>query len=1298
MQRLNQTSALSSPLTQQLMPRGEQHQVVWSWNDTATRYPQGEACLHELVEAQVARTPEAIAVSVEGEQLSYRQLEQRAERLAARLRTLGVAPDVVVGICAERSVELVVGLLAILKAGGAYLPLDPSYPRQRLSFMLSDARAPVLLIQQRLRPLLPAFSGSVLAIEEASQRTDARSAPRRRVRPANLAYVIYTSGSTGRPKGVLCHHRGIVNRLLWMEEACQLTPADRVLQKTPASFDVSIWELFAPLVFGARLVLARPGGHRDPDYLARRIAESRITLTHFVPSMLRIFLEEPSIGERCKSLRRVVSSGEALSAELAERFDARLGATGAILQNLYGPTEAAVEVTSWCCQPGAGEAAVPIGRPIANVRIQLLDQHLRLLPAGVAGELHIGGVGLARGYWGRPGQTAEQFIPSPFATGERLYKSGDLARARPTGAVDFLGRIDQQVKVRGFRIEPGEIEAALSTHPAVRAAAVLATASGSTTGEQRLQACVVLRRGADPAPDDADLRDFLAAKVPPAMIPSAWMRLDRLPLTPSGKLDRTALDRLAAQHLKSVGSDQSAGAARTELEATVLALLQQLLGLEKLGIHQDLFALGAHSLVVAQLLARLRQQLHLEVSPPEVFAARTVAALAERLEAARRTPQAPVMPPLRPTPRDRDLPLSFPQERVWFLNQLVPGMLAYNVQFTIRLHGTLQPQLLERSFSEIVRRHELLRTTFPTRRGKPVQLIHPPYTMRIPRIDLRAMAQGEREGEVRRCIAEAVRQPFDITQLPLVRLYLFTLEDQQNLLLQIEQHFVHDGWSISRILSETQELYTAYAAGRPSPLPELEVQYADFAVWQRRWLRGEVLQRQLRYWTERLAGSPLEIDLPLDRRRGDAFRFRGDAAFVELPAELYTALRAASRRQRMSLFMTALAAFLTLLHRYGGQKDIVLGTTVANRRLQETESLIGMMVNTILLRNDLSGDPRFTQFLTQVLRTTLEAQEYQDLPFDKLVEALQPERHLSRNPLFQVMFSFHDSPVPELDFGGLTGEWQLAHNRSSKMDLNVTVVPRAEQRARRQVETAGDPIRFIWEFNTDVFDRTTILRLSQNYRTLLEALVADPEQRLSELPLLQPAEHHQLFNEWGLGELGHGHAGGLHHLVQRQVQQTPEAIALVTGEDHLSYRQLDAQAGQLARDLRRLGVGPEVVVGVCMERSPELLVALLAILTARGVYLPVDPHYPEARRAFILGDAQARLLLTQKHLAPAFEPILRGTATKLLALEAARPTAIEFGDPGLDAPVEDEQLAYLIYTSGSTGHPKGVGVRHSSAV
>jgi len=906
---------------------------------------------------------------------------------------------------------------------------------------------------------------------------------------------------------------------------------------------------------------------------------------------------------------------------------------------------------------------------------------------GVSGDLYIGGECLSLGYVNEPSLTAEKYVPDPYgnAPGARLYKTGDLARYWEDGTIEFLGRLDHQVKVRGYRIELGEIEATLVRYPGIRETVVLAREDNP--GEKRLIAYVIPERQ-ETIPVITELRRFVEEQLPSYMVPAAFVILDAIPLTANGKVDRRALPVPERRRPKLEGG---VVASQTPIEDTLTRFWAEALRLEEVGIHDNFFELGGDSLLATQLVARLRDALRVELPLQDFFHAPTVAVLAERVEAALGKGEQLALPPIRPVPREETLPLSFSQERVWFLQRLDPANLAYNFQATLRFTGEFDVAALERSLSEIVRRHEILRTTFPLVDGRPLQIIHYPWSVQVLLIDLQDVPKSMREAEAQRLIDGEVRKRFDLDQLPLLRWILLRFNAREHVLLHVEHHLIHDGWSFNVFLGELMTLYKAFSARQSSPLPELPVQFADFAHWQRRWMEGEAAEAQLAYWKEKLSGSLPLLKLPIDHPRPLEQTFRGAVHRAELSADLYESLQALSHREGATLFMTMASALFVLLQRYSAQQDISIGAGIANRRHRETEAMIGMVINTVVLRTDLSGDPTFREVLQRVRQVTLGAYAHQDMPFDKVVEAVQPQRNPSYNPLFQVIFGFHDAPLPDLRLPGL--EVRLREglsNGSAKFDLNIIAIPPSEYRDGQSSSSALVGMTFIWEYNTDLFEATTIVRMANHFRMLLQAIATAPDQHVSDLPILTEEERHQLQGEWSGITHAYPRKVGISRLFEDQVERTPDAIAVCYEGDQLTYRELNRQANKLAHHLQRLNVGPETLVGICMERSLELVVGLLGIIKTGGAYVPLDPTHPKERLAFLLADARPSVLLTQESLLER----LPSQEARVLCVDALGAVIRQESEVNPIGVTTGESLAYVMYTSGSTGRPKAIAVPH----
>ena len=1258
-----------------LLTEREKQQLLLEWNDTQKEYPQ-DKCIHQLFEEQVELTPNAVAVVFEGEHLTYRKLNAKANQLAHYLQTLGVEPEVLVGICVERSIEMVVGLLAILKAGDAYVPLDPTYPKERLAFMLENAQARVLLTQQQLIESLPLHQTSTICLdsdwEVIAQQSEEN--PVSFVTPDNLAYVIYTSGSTGKPKGVAMTHRSLSNLIKWQVENSTLSREVRTLQFSPVSFDVSFQEIFSTWCSGGTLVLIRNEVRQDPLQLWRFLTFEAIARIFLPFVALQQLAEVADTQETFPiSLREIITAGEQLriSRQIKNLFSKLKNCT---LQNQYGPSESHV-VTAFTLtgSPSYWPAFPPVGRPITNTQIYILDVYLQPVPIGIPGELYISGDGLARGYLNRPNLTDEKFIPNPFSNKpeSRLYKTGDLARYKPDGNIEFLGRIDNQVKIRGFRIELGEIETVLCQHPGLRETAVIA--KENVACDKQLIAYVVPHQ--ESAPAITDLRRFLKKQLPNYMVPGAFVLLPALPLTPNGKVDRRALP---APDLRPE-LEQSFVAPGTPIEEMLASIWIEVMKIERVGVQDNFFELGGHSLLATQVISRVRDTFALELPLRSLFEAPTIAELASSLEKVRWEAQGKQIPFMQRVSRNQDLPLSFAQQRLWFLDQLVPNTSLYNVPAAFRLIGNLNVAALEQSLGEIVKRHEILRTTFAVVERKPVLAIVQAANFTLPVVDLQELLEADvREAKAIELLIVAAGESFNLAVAPLLRCQLFQLKEQEYILLVTMHHIVTDGWSFGVFTRELAALYQAFTTGTTSPLKELPIQYADFAVWQQQWLRGETLECQLAYWKQQLAGVPAVLELPTDRPRPSEQTFQGAIESFSLPKSLSKALEALSHKQSATLFMTLLAVFKTLLYRYTGQDNIVVGSPIANRHWAEIEGLIGFFVNTLVLRTYLGGNPSFEELLGRVREVALQAYAHQDVPFEQLVEALQPDRSLSHTPLFQVMFVLQNAPASSVDMPDLTVSPLAVETRTAKFDLTLSM------------ENTADGLIGVWEYNTDLFDETTIARMAGHFQTLLEAIATNPKQQISELPLLTQAERHKLLVEWNntFGEYPQDKC--IHQLFEAQVEQQPDAIALVKENQQLTYRELNRRANQLAYYLRSLGVGPEVLIGICVERSFDMIVGILGVLKAGGAYIPLDPAYPQERLAFMLEDSSVAVLLTQAQLVEK----LPQHQSRVVCLDGDWENIARHSSENSSSTVTPDNLAYVIYTSGSTGKPKGVLLAH----
>jgi amino acid adenylation domain-containing protein len=1247
-----------------LLSAAESHQVSQEWNDTAATYPS-EATLWDLFALQAERAPDAVALAQGEAELTYGELARRARTLGAHLRVLGVAPDVPVALALPKGFGLIVSILGILEAGGAYVPLDLSHPAERLTFLLRDTGAPVLLTRGTTANHLAATGVRVVDLETWEVAPplpgDGRVRGRggRGVRVDHLAYILYTSGSTGTPKGVAVTHRNVARLVLGTSYA-RFGPDEVFLQSSPIAFDASTVEIWGPLLHGGRLVL--PSLERPSlAELGREIRESGVTTLWLTAGLFHQMVEEEIDG--LAGLRQLLAGGDVVSPEAVRRVLEHH--PGMVVIDGYGPTEG---TTFSACHRMSGPAdvggSVPIGRPIANARALVLDQDLRPAPLGVPGELYLGGDGIARGYFSRPDLTAERFVPDPFADAGRLYRTGDRVRWRTDGTLDFLGRIDLQVKVAGWRVEPGEIEALLALHPAVRQSAVLVR--DEPPAGRRLVAYLVAS-GATPD----ELRAWLRTRLPEPMIPALWVFLDRLPLTPNGKVDRAALAAFE------IGASNAAPEEfpRSPVAELLAGLWSNLLGVERVGLQDDFFALGGHSLLATRLIARVRQLLGVDLPLRAFFETPTLGGLAEQVQLLQ---SDGALPPVTSAPPAETYPASLGQRRLWFLQRLAPDGFFFNISHGLRLGGPLDVEALRLSLEAIVDRHEPLRTTFETDGGLPVQRIAPPSAFPLPLVDLSALPAGRREGSARLVALEETAQPFDLVRGPLVRAALVRLSATDHVVLLNPHHLVFDGWSMDVVFRELSALYGAFSRRLPAELPPLPVRFVDFSEWQRRVLAGPLRERQLAWWKERLDGMR-PLDLPTDRPRPAVQRFRGGWRTTVLPAPLIADLERMGRRNGATPYMVLLAGFSTLLARWSGQADVPVGSPVAERSRPEVEGLVGFFVNTLALRMDLGGEPRFSEVLNRVRETALGAWAHQDLPFEVLVEELVPERDLSANPLVQVTFSLEQAPavsLPGLDTRAFDYEADVA-----QFDLSLIGT------------RAPEGLTLSMNFRTDLFDGVTAARLLEQLEILLYGAALDPELPAWELPLWSEASWHQMTREWndqqGAAEL----ETTVDRVFERQAARAPQALAAASDTVRLTYGELDRETNRLAHFLLRQGVRRGSRVALAIEPSPELITAQLAVWKAGGTYIPLDPAAPAERLALVIADAGAVLVLSRERWAGPLEERLEG-GVAIIRLDLDRASWEDESAAAPERRTGPDDLACIIYTSGSTGVPKGAMLVH----
>jgi amino acid adenylation domain-containing protein len=1246
------------------------------WNRTGRAYPRHQG-LGELFREQAQLRPNAVALMFDGRQISYGELNILANQMAHYLRRKGVGRETRVGLCLQRSMEMMIALLGIVKAGGAYVPLDANYPADRLTYMLQDADVEVLITDEKSAARLPYPGNATLVLQREWEQITRESIeePEHQASGEELAYIIYTSGSTGRPKGVSVIHRNVA-RLVKNTDYVQLDENHILLQFAPVSFDAATFEIWGALLNGAQLKIF-PAYTPSPQELAEWLEREPVT-TLWLTAGLFHQMAEGKVKRSFQHVRQLLAGGDVLSAWHVNRFLRECGHCRLI--NGYGPTEnTTFSACAWLTTLEE-EASVPIGHPISNSTVYILDEEMNAVPAGVTGELYLGGEGLARGYWGRPDLTAERFLPNPFSLqgGERLYRSGDLGRWREDGVLEFTGRRDQQVKLRGYRIELGEIEAVLEQHEDVRQAIVMAREDAP--GDKRLAAYVTGRIGTVSA---AELRQYVAGKLPDYMVPASFVMLPEFPLTANGKVDPK---RLPAPPEERPELEQSYEAPRTTTEYLLCGIWQEVLRVKRVGVHDNFFDLGGHSLLATQIISRARTTFDVALSLRSIFENPVLSGQALHIESAQRGSTTCTGPAVIPVPRDQDLPLSFSQERVWFLQELDPSNSAYYFQAMLRLTGALDVPALQRALNEMVGRHEMLRTTFEVKNRRPVQVIHEPWSVSLPVIPLHEVQKAERETKLLELIDRELAKRFDVTQLPLIRWVLFSLDEQEHVLLHMEHHLIHDGWGFNVFLGELLQLYSAFITGKPSPLPSPQLQFADFAVWQKQYVESEEMWAQRSYWKAKLSGDLPVTEFPADRPRPPMQTFRGRVLRIPVPIDLCRKIRRFSVQEGTSLFAIMMAGYVGLTCRYTHQGDLCIGSTMANRQRPETEGLLGMLVNNVVLRAQTSLRATLRELLGHIQKLTLEAYDNQDVPFQTVVQDLQVSRDLSANPLFQMMFNFHNSPVSIPEFDDL--KFQLTEglgNGSAKFDMGVIVVPSSPSRMRLNPEWDKDLLTLVWEYNTDLFEEDSVSRIITHYYRLLDSIVTTPEQCLGYACLLTSTEQQQLVVECNRTSMEYPREKCIHELFEEQVKRTPESPAVKDAESCLTYEEFNRRANRLARYIRSLGVTSEDLVGVCLKRGTQMLAAVLGVLKAGAAYVPLDPTYPAERISWMLQDSAVALVLTQSELLDRL-PL---TGSQKICLDQSWGAIAPWSEENLGRLGEPENLAYVIYTSGSTGKPKG---------
>jgi amino acid adenylation domain-containing protein len=1241
---------------------------------TVFQKEETEQSIASRFEQIVRRFPSKTAVRTRNGELTYEGLSRRSNSVANTILKVCKHESETVALLFEHDLDMPVGVLGTLKAGKTYVPLDPSHPAERLAYLIGNSGASLLITNDLnidLAEKLQTAGIRLINIDDPRLNFQTQS-PDISVSPDAPAYIIYTSGSTGRPKGVVQTHRNVLHFTRVYTNSIHICPDDRLTLISSYCFDAAVMDIFGALLNGATL---HPVDIRDEgiDGLSKLLIEHKISIYHSTPTVYRLFMEILPEDRQFNDVRLVVLGGEAVYNRDVDLYKKHFGSDCLFLNGL-GPTESTVSLQYFANkETDLSRHRVPVGYPVQDTDILLINNSNGF--DDIYGEIGIKSRYITPGYWNEEDMTKAAFLPGYNGDGERIYRTGDLARLRPDGSMEFLGRKDDQIKIRGYRIEVGEVEMALGEHPAVESSAVFAK---TINGTKHLVGCVVTNNSH--APGSAEFRQFLQSRLPDYMVPSAFAAVDSLPLTSTGKIDRRSLPLLDLD-FTGIGNDRRVDP-RTPTERSMVEIWSRILGTSQIGVEDNFFELGGHSLLAVQMISRIRSALDVDLPLRSLFENPTIADIAAHIDRMSGKAAAARLPMIAPVSRDRPLPLSFSQERLWFLNQMEPENAAYHITGGVRLLGRLRVVILERVLLEIIRRHEVLRTTFSTVDGSPVQLVSPISPFELQKADLEAVPETERAKRVERIVNEETLRPFDLSGGPLLRTVLIRLGDTDHLLVLAMHHIVTDAWSLGLFAREFEKLYKAFSQDRPSPLPDLPFQYADFSHWQREWLQGEVLDTQLEYWKKQLGGEIPVLQLPTDRPRPAVQTYRGTSRYFALPMDLAEKLKALSQHQGATLFMTLMAAFMTLLFRHTGQTDFAVGSPIANRNRTEIEGLIGFFVNTLVLRADASGDPNFLEFLGKVRETALEAFTHQDIPFEKLVEELRPTRDMSHSPLFQVMFALQNAPVGAVELPGLTLAPVEVDRPAAQFDLTLFMWEEDKALSGRI------------EYNTDLFDAETVARLTGRLEVLLNAIVADPQCRLSELRLLPDEERRRLLVDWNATQKEYPGDKTLVRLFEEQVERSPDAVALVYEDVEMTYRELNSRSNRLAHYLMKAGVGPEIMVGLYMERSLEMVIAIYGVIKAGGAYVPLDPEYPPDRIAFMIEDTNVPVLLTQQHLVAS----LHEQRSKIISLDSEWDIIARESPENPRIEATPENMAYVIYTSGSTGKPKGVINEHRGIV
>ena len=1237
--------------------------------------------LPELITTWAKQTPDKIAIEKNAQSWTYKELYEQASWLAYQLINKGLEPGDVIAVGGSRSFNLIASMLAVFISGGVLLCIDDNLPEQRKELMLQEAGAQALIHigtestaelawASKLAPekvLLLEGASSVLPLNQKNM--DALP----QLEGDDPAYVFFTSGTTGLPKGVKGVHKGLGHFLNWQRKNFDIQPGDRAAQLTALSFDVVLRDVFLALVSGATLCLPDDNIQLDAEETWKWLQKTKITIVHTVPTLAQSWLNSPAARATLPDLRWVFFAGEPLKDLFVNRWRETCPTAGIV--NLYGPTETTMAKCFYQVPETVLPGVQPIGRALPQTQALVINSHEQLCGIGEPGEIVMRTPFRTLGYINAPEENEAKFVKNPFRDDieDKLYHTGDQGRFRPDGQLDILGRIDGQVKIRGIRIELSEIEAALQQHPAVRQSAVVVYEVSDQ--DKRLIAYIV--PNALQFPKTHELKGFLQQNLPVYMIPASFVLLDAIPTTPNGKLDRKALPKPDIQ----TGLETTFIAPQTQLQELLAGIWADVLQLEQVGIQDNFFDLGGHSLLATQIISRIRRLIQTDLPVRLLFEFPTIEALATEIESLQRERTLDV-PPLKAYARSGSSRLSFSQERMWFIHQLAPDSAAYNISNSVRFQGELNIEILEQTFNIIIDRHEILRTTFDIVDGEPMQITAPSRPISLPIQDLSSLSEVEKDSEVRRIIASAAREPFDLVKGPVIRAFLLRLNPDDHVLFSSVHHIASDQWSGGVFSRELDAIYNALCTTSPIPLSDLSVQYADYSLWQRDWLKGDVLEAKLAFWKKQLEGISV-LDLPTDYPRPAIQTYNGAFEEIPIPASTTDAIRNLCRQEQITPFMFFLAIFKILLLRYTGQQDIAVGAPIANRNWLETESLIGTFVNTVVLRTQFTDNLTFKDFLHRVRELSLDAFNHQDFPFEKLVEELQPERDLSHSPLVQVLFNVLNAPQTIPQFHKNLSLLPIkVERRTAQFDLALSVSTDVYPRMRVA-------------YNTDLFKRETVLRMLGHLNVLIKNALADSSQRILDLPMLTQAEREQQLVAWNNTQLDYPRKLCIHQLVEMQAQKTPDAVAVVFNHQQLTYQELNAQANQLARHLRKLGVSAETPVGISMERSAEMIIGLLGILKAGGTYIPLDPLFPQDKLEYMLEHSETRFIVTQERVRPSS---VKDDQRVFVRMDTDRQILSQYSTENLSNINHPENLAYIIFTSGSTGKPKGVQIPHRAVV